>query len=301
MILAVPNVAEGRDFARLGSLVSMLEVGPASLLDWSSDIDHNRAVFTLAGEGHDTVAAVTSLAGVLAGGSGITEWSGIHPTIGLLDVAPFVWLQPEEEAEARSAALQTAERLGELGIPVFLYGALARDPDHSERSWFRREGPDGIARGLASGELEPDFGPGVPHPVMGATLVTARQPLVAFNIELEDGPPGAAVRIAGSLRESGGGPKGLRAIGLELSTGRSQVSMNVGEPVEGSLAAVVAEVVRLADSEGAEVVEAELIGLAPEAALAGYPDGVPIRGFDPEHQVIERRLGGGRSEGAERS
>lgn len=301
MILAVPNVAEGRDFARLASIVSVLEAGSARLLDWSSDLDHNRAVFTLAGEGSDTAAAVTSLSGILAGGSGITEWSGIHPTVGLLDVAPFVWLEPEDEAEARSAALETAARLGEVGIPVFLYGALARDPDHSERSWFRREGPDGIARRLATGELDPDFGPRGLHPVMGATLVTARQPLVAFNIELEGGSPGGATRIAGSLREAGGGPKGLRAIGLELSTGRSQVSMNVGEPVEGSLAAVVAEVIRLARAEGAEVVEAELIGLAPEAALAGYPDRVPIRDFDPEHQVIERRLGGERSEGAERS
>ena len=301
MILAVPNVAEGRDFARLGSLVSVIEAGPVRLLDWSSDIDHNRAVFTLAGEGPDTVAAVTSLVGVLTGGSGIGEWSGVHPTVGLLDVAPFVWLEPSAEDEARSAALEAAGRLGEAGIPVFLYGALARDPEGTERSWFRREGLDGIARRLASGELDPDFGPRVPHPVMGATLVTARRPLVAFNVELEGGVPGAAGRIAGSLREAGGGPKGLRAIGLELSTGRSQVSMNVGEPVEGSLAAVVEEIVRLAGPEGAEVVEAELIGLAPEAALSGYPDRVPIRDFDPGHQVIERRLGSGRSDGGERS
>ena len=301
MILAVPNVAEGRDFARLGSLVSLLESGQARLLDWSSDIDHNRAVFTLAGEGPDTATAVTSLAGALAGGSGIAEWSGIHPTVGLLDVAPFVWLEPEDEAEARAAAFETAERLGEAGIPVFLYGALARDPGHSERSWFRREGPDGIARRIATGEITPDFRPRTLHPVMGATLVTARQPLVAFNVELEGGADGAAVRIAGSLREAGGGPKGLRAIGLELSNGRSQVSMNVGEPVEGSLAAVVAEVIALAEPEGAEVVEAELIGLAPEAALSGYPDRVPIRDFDPEHQLIERRLAGDGPHGAERS
>lgn len=301
MILAVPNVAEGRDFARLGSLVSLLEAGSAQLLDWSSDIDHNRAVFTLAGEGPDTASAVASLAHLLAGGSGITEWSGIHPTVGLLDVAPFVWLEPGGEAEARSAAIEAAERLGEAGIPVFLYGPLAPDPEHSERSWFRRDGSDGIARRITSGELDPDFGPRKPHPVMGATLVTARQPLVAFNVELEGGAPGAAVRIAGSLREAGGGPRGLRAIGLELSTGRSQVSMNVGEPVEGSLAAVIAEIVRLAEPEGVEVVEAELIGLAPEAALRGYPERVPIRGFDPEHQLIERRLGSEGFDGGERS
>lgn len=298
MILAVPNVAEGRDFARLGSLVSLLEAGSAQLLDWSSDIDHNRAVFTLAGEGPDTASAVASLAHLLAGGSGITEWSGIHPTVGLLDVAPFVWLEPGGEAEARSAAIEAAERLGEAGIPVFLYGPLAPDPEHSERSWFRRDGSDGIARRITSGELDPDFGPRKPHPVMGATLVTARQPLVAFNVELEGGDPGAAGRIASIIREVGGGPKGLRAIGLELSTGRSQVSMNVEEPGEGSLGAIVRRIMPLADTEGASVVEAELIGMTPEAALSDYPGEVPIRDFDPDRQVIERRLrptGGGGS------
>ena len=301
MILAVPNVAEGRDFARLGNLVSLLEAGPARLLDWSSDIDHNRAVFTLAGGERSTVGAVTSLVTMLAAGSGIAEWSGVHPTVGMLDVAPFVWLESGTEGAARSAALEAAGRLGEVGIPVFLYGALATSTERSERSSFRREGFEGLARRMASGELAPDFGPAAPHPVMGATLVTARPPLVAFNVELEGGRPGAAARIAAGLRESGGGPKGLRAIGLELSTGRSQVSMNVGEPGEGSLGRLVAEVVRLSEAEGAEPVEAELVGLAPEASLTGYPDRIPIRDFDPEHQVIERRLhsidrdGGGHS------
>lgn len=290
MILTVPNVAEGRDFARLGSLVSLLETGPAQLLDWSADLDHNRAVFTLAGDGAATVGAVTALAGALAGGSGIDRWSGLHPTVGLLDVAPFVWPSAKAEAEARSAALEAAERLGEAGIPTFLYGPLASSAERSERAWFRRGGPKGLARRLESGELAPDFGPALPHPVMGVTLVTARRPLVAFNVELEGGAPGAASRIAAKVRESGGGPRGSRAIGLELSTGRTQVSMNVGEPDEGSLARVVDLIVALARTEGAEPVEAELIGLAPEAALAGYDDRVPIRDFDPEHQLIERRL-----------
>ncbi len=290
MILAVPNVAEGRDFGRLGNLVSLLDAAPVELLDWSSDIDHNRAVFTLAGDGPGTADAILSMAGFLAGGSGMAEWSGVHPTVGMLDVAPFVWTDPESEGEASSAALGAAGRLGDLGIPTFLYGALASTPERSERAWFRRGGFATLAERMASGEVRPDFGPCQPHPVMGVTLVTAREPLVAFNVELEGGEPGAARRIAARLRESGGGPVGLRAIGLELSTGRSQVSTNVGRPGEGSLGQVVDEVARLARAEGAKAVEAELIGLAPEAALVGYPDRVPIRDFDPEHQVIERRL-----------
>ncbi|MFM9044796.1 MAG: glutamate formiminotransferase [Solirubrobacterales bacterium] len=290
MILAVPNVAEGRDFGRLGRLVEAVEAGPVELLDWSSDLDHNRSVFTLAGEGPQTANAVATIAAALSGGAGIGEWEGIHPTVGLLDVAPFVWLESETEGEAQAAAMLAAERLGEAGIPVFLYGDLASSPERAERAWFRRGGPDELGRRMESGELPSDFGPDLPHPVMGATLVTARSPLVAFNIELEGGEPGLAERIAAGLRESGGGPRGLRAIGLELSTGRGQVSMNVGEPSEGSLGEIAQLVAERARAGGGVAVEAELIGLAPEAALLDYPDTVPIREFDPDLKVIERRL-----------
>ena len=292
MILAVPNVAEGRDFGRLGRLVQMVGAGPVELLDWSSDLDHNRSVFTLAGEGAETAGAVVSLAAGLSGGAGIGEWNGIHPTVGLLDVAPFVWLDPGTRGEAEAGAELAAKRLGEAGIPVFLYGEIASSPERTERAWFRRGGPDELGRRMESGELRPDFGPDLPHPVMGATLVTARQPLVAFNVELEGGEPGLAAEIAGRLRESGGGPKGLRAIGLELSTGRGQVSMNVGEPSEGSLGEIVQLVAEQAAAGGGVAVEAELIGLIPEAALLNYPDTVPIRDFDPDRKVIERRLAG---------
>ena len=291
MILAVPNVAEGRDFERIGRLVEVLEYGPVELLDWSSDLDHNRAVFSLSGGGPDLVNSVTQLAGILAGGAGIEEWQGVHPTVGVLDVAPFVWIGPEGREEAEAAAADAGRRLGEAGIPVFLYGAMATSPDRRERSWFRRGGEVALRSRMESGELRPDFGPTAPHPVMGATLVTARPPLVAFNVELEGGDPGAADRIASIIRESGGGAKGLRAIGLELSTGRSQVSMNVEEPGEGSLGEIVRRIRPLAEAEGASVIEAELIGMTPEVALEDFPEEVPIRNFDPDRQVIERRLG----------
>lgn len=290
MILAVPNVAEGRDFARIGRLVSGLDACPAELLDWSSDLDHNRAVFTLAGDGPDCVSAVLSIAGQLAGDAGISEWEGIHPTIGMLDVAPFVWTTSEAREEAEAAALELAGRLGELGIPVFLYGELSAAEERSERAWFRRGGFGELRRRMESGELVPDHGPIRPDPVMGATLVTARPPMVAFNVELEGGVPGVAERIARQIRESGGGPRGLRAIGLELSTGRSQVSMNVGEPGEDSLGSIVRLIQSLAQAEGAVAIEAELIGLAPETAFTDYPEDVPVREFDPDQDLIERRL-----------
>ena len=143
---------------------------------------------------------------------------------------------------------------------------------------------------MESGELRPDFGPREPHPRAGATLVTARAPLAAFNVELDSGDIEIARAVAAELREAGGGPPGVRALGLLLGNGRAQVSTNVHDPLAVPLAAVVERVRELAAPLGARPLEAELVGLIPAAALAGYPADVPIRGFDPAAHVIERRL-----------
>jgi glutamate formiminotransferase len=180
-------------------------------------------------------------------------------------------------------------------VPVFLYGALAAGAERRERAFFRRGGPAELARRMSSGELKPDLGPGEPHPTAGATLVTARPPLVAFNVELDDPNPEVARAVAAGLRESGGGLPGVRAIGLPLEGGRSQVSINVHDPEAVSLNRVVEEVSRLAAPHGATPLVAELVGLAPEAALSDYGDEVPIEGFDPDRHLIERRLPGAES------
>ncbi|HWH21118.1 MAG TPA: hypothetical protein VN671_11330, partial [Solirubrobacterales bacterium] len=143
---------------------------------------------------------------------------------------------------------------------------------------------------MEAGELRPDFGPPLPHPRAGATLVTARPPLAAFNVELEGADLDAARVVAAELREAGGGLPGVRAIGLMLSSGRAQVSTNVHDPLTTTLGTVVEEVRRLAAPLGARPVEAELVGLIPAGALVDYPADVPIRGFDPAQHVIERRL-----------
>jgi glutamate formiminotransferase len=143
---------------------------------------------------------------------------------------------------------------------------------------------------MEAGELQPDFGPSLPHRTAGATLVTARPPLAAFNVELDSGDLDLARAVAAGLRESGGGPAGVRAIGLLLSSGRAQVSTNVPDPLAVPLAEVVERVRGLAAPLGARPMEAELVGLVPEGALRGYPADVPIRDFDPEARSIERRL-----------
>ncbi len=145
---------------------------------------------------------------------------------------------------------------------------------------------------MEAGELRPDRGPGLPHRTAGATLVTARPPLGAFNVELDSDDLDIARAVAAALRESGGGLPGVRAMGLVLSGGRTQVSTNVHDPVAVPLGTVVEQVRALAAPLGARPLEAELVGLVPAAALSGYPQDVPIRDFDPGRQTIESRLAG---------
>jgi glutamate formiminotransferase/glutamate formiminotransferase/formiminotetrahydrofolate cyclodeaminase len=289
-LLAVPNVAEGGDAAKLAELELAFTRG-ATLLDRHTDADHDRTVFTLAGR------AGRSLSEALVAGAAeametieMSSYRGAHPAVGALDVCPLVWTDLADRDEARVEAVAVATQIGGLGIPVFLYGELAREPSRAERAYFRNGGLSELSLRMESGELAPDFGPPLPHPHAGATLVTARPPLAAFNVELDSGDVEVARAIAAGLREAGGGLRGVRAMGLVLSSGRGQVSTNVHDPLAMPLAQVVEAVRELAAPLGARPLEAELVGLIPAAALAGYPADVPIRGFDPAAHVIERRL-----------
>jgi glutamate formiminotransferase len=172
---------------------------------------------------------------------------------------------------------------------VFLYGELASDERRRERAFFRSGGPAELGRRLATGELRPDFGPARLHPTAGATLVTARPPLAAFNVELEGAGIDDARAIAAQIREEGGGLAGVRAIGINLPGERIQVSVNVHDPVAVPLAEVTERVRELAEPSGARVVGAEVVGLVPGAALDRWPDDVPLD-CDPATQVIERRI-----------
>jgi glutamate formiminotransferase len=289
LLLAVPNVSEGRDAARIAALERAFSEG-VSLLDRHSDADHNRTVFTLAG----TAAA---LAEALARGAGaaielidMDKHEGVHPAIGALDVSPLVWLVPAERDAAEAAAAAAADAIAALGVPVFFYGAMATGPDHVERAYFRNGGLAELWLRMEAGELRQDRGPDLPHRSGGATLVTARPPLGAFNVELDSSELETAQAVAAGLRESGGGLLGVRAIGLPLTSGRTQVSINIHDPIGVPLREVVERVRELAAPLGARPLEAELIGLIPAAALDGYPQAVPLRDFDPARQTIERRL-----------
>jgi glutamate formiminotransferase / 5-formyltetrahydrofolate cyclo-ligase len=285
LLLAVPNVSEGRDRRALAEI----ERGsaPARFLDLHVDPDHGRAVFTLAAPQRQLAEGLLGLAKAAVERIDVSGHGGIHPHVGALDVMPVVYLDDERRGTACAEALTAAALVGEeLEVPVFLYGELATRPEHRERAWIRRGGPRELESRMERGELVPDYGPPRLHPTAGAVLAAARPPLVAFNVDLVSDDVETAKRIAASLRESGGGLPGVRALGLYLpDRGRAQVSTNVHDHRAVPLREIVARV-----QADAEVAEAELVGLAPRAAFDGFPEDVPLRGFDPERHIVEEAL-----------
>ena len=269
-------------------MATIARIGQAfgdGLLDVHSDPDHHRSAFTLAGEPGELARAVAAGAATAVELVSIDAHDGIHPRVGAVDVAPVIFLGGADRGAACAEALVLADLLAEdLGLPVFLYGILA---DGRSRAELRRGGPAELARRIAAGELTPDFGPPALHPTAGAVLVAARPPLVAFNVELA--PPATlqdAKRIAALIREGGEeGLPGLRAIGLWLDqSGLAQVSTNVEDHRATSLAAVVSAVAR-----HGRVTGAELVGLAPQAALNEFPQDVPLRGYATIEDSLQHR------------
>lgn len=257
-LLAVPNVSEGRDEVALQAIADAF--GPG-LIYRSSDHDHHRSVFTIAGEPGALHAAVLNGAREVLQRIDLTHHAGVHPRVGALDVAPVVYLNEEDRGKAAAEALVLADELGELGIPVFLYGELGGGRTRAE---LRRPG------GLDG--LTPDFGPPLLHRTAGATLVAARPPLIAFNVEI-DATLEQAKAIAVRLREM----PGVKALGLELRQAKTiQVSTNIEDHTRVTAADVVNAV-----KHHATVTGAELVAPAPRAALENFPHDVPLRGPAP--------------------
>jgi glutamate formiminotransferase len=258
----------------------------AGLLDVHADPDHNRSVFTLVGEDAALVEAL--VAGVQCARERIDlrRHEGAHPRVGAVDVVPLVPISPGDMARAQAAATETAGRIGELGLPVFLYGGPGRGP-----AFFRRGGPDALQQRIDAGELAPDFGPSRLDAAAGAVLVGARRPLIAFNVNLASDDVEVARAIAAVVRESGGGFPGVRALGLDLPrAGVVQVSMNVEDWEAAALHEIVARIVEEASARRVDVIGSELVGLMPAGAAAAAAGAMlRIHGFDAS-RVLELRL-----------
>src|SRR4029077_1185293 len=171
-LLAVPSLSEGRDRERLAGLETAFGRG-VSLLDRHTDGDHDRTVFTLAGRPGPLMEALVAGAEEALETIDMATYRGAHPAVGALDVCPLVWLDPAARDTARTEAVAAAAQIGGLGIPVFLYGELARQPERVERAYFRTGGLPELWLRMEAGELSPDYGPALPHRRAGATLVTA--------------------------------------------------------------------------------------------------------------------------------
>jgi glutamate formiminotransferase len=285
---AVPNFSEGRDDVLIGLIGSEL-AEYARLLDVHTDPDHNRSVFTLAGDDAGIVDALLAAVAVARGRIDLRRHQGVHPRIGAADVVPIVPVRPGDMERAREAALILAERIGgELELPVFLYGELG---DGHGPAFFRRGGPEELQRRIDAGEVTPHFGPSRLDPAAGGVIVGARRPLIAFNVNLAGASGEVAREIAAVIRERGGGFPGVRALGLDLtSAGKAQVSMNVEDWEAAALHDILAAVEREAQARGVEVEGSELVGLMPAGAAAAAAGSLlRIEGFDPS-RLLELRL-----------
>jgi len=273
ILLAIPNVSEGRDADVVARIGAAFAGTGAQLLDVHSDADHHRSVFTLAGDTAQLVSGLVAGARACVQHIDLRTERGGHPHVGALDVAPLVFLDDARRGPACAAALVAGQELGRVGLPVFLYGLLAGGRTSAE---LRVGGLGKLTERIAAGHVRPDFGPRAPDPRSGAVLVGARAPLVAFNIELA-APAGLpdARAIAALIRETGDeGLPGVRAIGMALHArgGAAQVSTNVEDHRRVPLAMLVKAVARHVPVAGCE-----LVGLAPQAAFDGFPDDVPVR------------------------
>ena len=287
---AVPNYSEGRDKEKIERIADSVRAVPGvRVLGLHSDPDHNRSVLTFAGEESAVLEAAVALARACASEIDLSSQTGEHPRMGSLDVLPFVPLEGAALEDAARLARLAGERIGAVGIPVYLYEAAATAPHRRNLAEVRHGGYEGLAARIRDPLWQPDYGPPELDPRRGAVAVGARPFLVAFNAYLDTDDVNIARAVARNVRVRDGGLPGVKALGLEVG-GRAQVSMNVTD-LETTPLPVVLEAVRSAAAEhGASVESTELVGLVPlEAILQVARHYLALRELEREH-VLEVRL-----------
>jgi glutamate formiminotransferase len=293
VIECVPNVSEGRRPEIVAAMAEAIRgVDGVRLLDHSSDASHNRSVFTLAGDAAGVERAVLALVERAVADIDLRTHRGEHPRMGAVDVIPFVPIEGVTMADcvalARHVGAQIAER---FKVPVYLYEEASSDPARKNLEDIRRGEFEGLAAKMAANGWAPDFGPAAPHPSAGATVVGARMPLIAYNINLATDRLDVAKKIAAAIRHSSGGYRFVKAMGITLEArGIVQVSMNLTNYEKTPIFRVFETVKREAARYGVEVLESEIVGLVPSAALnAAAEFYLQIDGFKAD-QVLEHKL-----------
>jgi len=289
----VPNFSEGRDAGTVRAIAAAVQaVRDVRLADVNRDADHNRSVFTFLGEADNVVRAALAAAQAAFARIDLRAHQGAHPRIGAADVVPFVPLADAEMSDAVAAAHRFGrEAGGRFNLPVYFYGEAALDPRRRHLPEVRRGGYEKLPERLCDPGWKPDAGPCAFNPRLGAMIVGARVPLVAFNVDLATEDLSIASNIARQIRESCGGLPAVRALGVPLRSRRLvQVSMNLTDCLATPVASAFRRIRELAGRNGVEIVESELIGLAPRAAFDGIsPEELKLKDFS-EASFLETHL-----------
>lgn len=290
IIECVPNISEGWNKKKVLEIAGALNAFPGvKLLDICMDRDHHRGVLTFIGPPDAMQEAALAVCGRALESIDMREHTGAHPRIGAVDVVPFVPLGEATMRDAVRVAQGFGRAYGERNrIPVYFYGEAARVPWKRELSDIRRGGYEALRERMSDPRWMPDAGPAVFHERSGATAVGARIPLIAFNINLKSGDLALAQNIARTIRQSGGGLPFVKALGIPLKSRKlAQVSMNLTDYRVTSVRTVFERVREVAARHGIEILESELIGLIPQAALAGTtPGDLKLRGFS-DTKILE--------------
>jgi glutamate formiminotransferase len=292
LIECIPNVSEGRRTDVLDACAGAIRSAGARLLDVKPDAAHNRTVYTFAGGADEVRAGVLALYDRALEAIDLRRHSGEHPRIGAVDVVPFVPIEGATMADCVELAKRVAQEVSTRhNLPVFLYEEAATSASRRNLEDIRRGEFEGLAAKLQQADWRPDFGPAAPHPSAGASVIGARMPLIAYNINLATNRLDVARRIAAAIRQSSGGLRYVKAMGVELQDrGIVQVSMNLTNFEKTPMFRVFELVKREAERYGVTVLESEIIGLVPAAALtASAAWFLQLEGFS-EDQVLETKL-----------
>ncbi len=293
LVECIPNVSEGRRPEVVTAMAAAITAVPGvRLLDYSSDASHHRSVFTLAGDANGVAEAVMALFERAVADIDLRTHRGEHPRIGAVDVVPFVPIEGVTMAECVALAKQVGAAVADrFHVPVYLYEEASTNPARKNLEDIRRGEFEGLAAKMASEGWTPDFGPTTPHPAAGATVIGARMPLIAYNINLATDRLDVAKKIAAGIRQSSGGYRYVKAAGFKLDArGIVQVSMNLTNYEKTPIFRVFETVKREAARYGVAVLESEIVGLIPSAALnAAAEYYLQIADFKAD-QVLENKL-----------
>ena len=293
IIECVPNVSEGRRRDVVEALADAVRrVNGVRLLDYSSDASHNRSVLTFVGDAAALKAAVLALFEKAVHAIDLRSHSGEHPRVGAVDVVPFIPIEGATMADCVALARETGAAVAsQFDLPVFLYENAATRPARANLEDIRRGQFEGLDAKLADPEWAPDFGPARPHPTAGASVIGARMPLIAFNVNLATDNLDVARKIARAVRHSSGGFRYVKAMEVMLhDRGLAQVSMNLTNYEKTPLHRVFETIRHEAERHGVRVLESEIIGLVPAKALFDTAEYfLQIGRFGPD-QVLETKL-----------